>query len=176
MKGTRVIVNGETFPSVRAAAIRYGLNPNTLQVRIRRNGMTVAEAVAAGPGDARALRTHCARGHPLADDNVLFRVQRGNVVRRCRTCDREDARAYRRVAASGTALPPARRRVLEQLVDGPLDRFGRQRHRIRRQTLLTLEQAGLATFDPHAKPEPCWTITAAGRAAVDRTRAGASPA
>ena len=59
--------------------------------------------------------THCKRGHPFTDDNVLPQSKSANGTRQCRACQRDRDRAYKQ--RRYYSLDPAtRRRVAISLV------------------------------------------------------------
>jgi hypothetical protein len=60
----------------------------------------------------------------------------------------------------------AQQRALRMLADAPLDAFAVTIHRIRRDTLRRLCDAGLARWRPYSRPVPSWQITPAGRNAL----------
>jgi len=62
----------------------------------------------------------------------------------------------------------AQQHALRILADAPLDEFAVTIHRIRRDTLQRLCDAGLARWCPYSRPDPSWQITPAGRNALCR--------
>jgi hypothetical protein len=55
-----------------------------------------------GPQAVNAQKTHCPKGHPLSGNNVYAHTVRatGTPGRRCRTCNTEAAREYRKRRAA----------------------------------------------------------------------------
>jgi hypothetical protein len=60
----------------------------------------------------------------------------------------------------------AQQHALRILADAPLDEFAVTIHRIRRDILRRLCDAGLARWRPYSRPVPSWQITPAGRNAL----------
>jgi hypothetical protein len=80
---------------------RACVNPAHLEPVTQRVNMLRGE----GPAAVNARKTHCPKGHPLSGDNVYAHTVRatGTPGRRCRTCNTEAAREYRKLRAGRVA-------------------------------------------------------------------------
>lgn len=77
--------------------VRCCVNPAHMEVVTQKQNLDRSECASATNG----RKTHCNRGHALADPNLITRTQRRyGATRECRTCTNANQRARRRACRS----------------------------------------------------------------------------
>jgi hypothetical protein len=71
--------------------VRHCINPQHFEAVTRGENVLRGES----PSAVNARRTHCTKGHPLVEENILTYTRNGHTKRRCRTCHRDYERVRR---------------------------------------------------------------------------------
>lgn len=97
-----ILIHVSEYPTLRAAASALGWPESTMRVAARRAAEKVRrlwfdfESPPPRSGGRRRLKTHCTKGHEYTHANTQWvRDRKGNLTRRCATCNRESQRAIR---------------------------------------------------------------------------------
>lgn len=106
-----ILIHVSEYPTLRAAAASLGWAESTMRVAARRAAEKARkiwfdfESPPPHSGGRKRLKTHCAKGHEFSHANTQWvRDSKGNLTRRCGTCNRESQRAIRSNARAAAGL------------------------------------------------------------------------